>query len=221
MNDFKKASGRTACGPARADNLGLKKPAHFTSVAPMKFCCCLALLLALVAGCQKTVSPAPPAPATNAAAAPSIPGWPPTNAQPRLQVLPLFIHGRVVDAEVALREIEIGTGMMFRKSLGTNEGMLFVLFRPQQARFYMKNTLVPLQIAYIDPAGVILELHELKPLDETSINSEATNIQFVLEMNTGWFTRNNLGTGAVIRTQLGPLPNAFVPASRNGAANPP
>ena len=186
----------------------------------MKFCWLLALLPALVAGCQKTVAPAPPAPVTNAAAAINIPGWPATQAQPKLQVIQLFINGRIVDAEVALRAVEILTGMMFRKSMGENEGMLFVLPVAERAGFYMRNTLVPLQIAYIDPAGTILELHELKPLDESPVYSTATNIQFVLEMNTGWFTRNNLGTGAVIRTQLGPLPNAFVPASRNGTANP-
>ena len=187
----------------------------------MKFCWLLALLPALVVGCQKTVAPAPPAPVTNAAAILNIPGWPATKAQAKLQVIQIFLNGHVVDAEVALRGIEIMTGMMFRQSLGENEGMLFVLPMADRASFYMKNTLVPLQIAYIDPAGTILELHELKSLDETPVYSTATNIQFVLEMNTGWFTRNNLGTGAVIRTQVGLLPNAFVPASRNGTATPP
>ena len=190
----------------------MKKPAHFPSVAPMKFCWLLALLPALVAGCQKTVAPAPPAPVTNAAAVPNIPGWPATKAQPKLQVIQLFLNGHVVDAEVALRGIEIMTGMMFRESMGQDEGMLFVLPEAQRASFYMKNTRVPLQIAYVDPAGTILELHELKPLDETPAYSTATNIQFVLEMNTGWFNRNQISTGTVIRTQAGPLPNAFVTA---------
>lgn len=198
----------------------MKKLAHFTSVVAMKFYCFLALLLALVVGCQKAVSPAPPAPVTNAVAVANLPGWPATKAQAKLQVIQLFINGHVVDAEVALRGLEIMTGMMFRQSMGENEGMLFVLPVVERASFYMKNTLVPLQIAYIDPAGTILELHDLKPLDEMPVYSAATNIQFVLEMNIGWFTRNNLGTGAVIRTQLGPLPNAFVPASRNRAATP-
>ena len=186
----------------------------------MKLCCCLALLLALVTGCLKTDSPVPPTPVTNAAVVHSIPGWPATQAQPKLQVIQLFLNGHVIDAEVALRALEIMTGMMFRKSMGENEGMIFVLPVADRASFYMKNTLVPLQIAYIDPAGTILELHELQPLDESPVYSTANNIQFVLEMNTGWFTRNNLGTGVVIRTQLGPLPNAFVPASRNEAATP-
>lgn len=185
----------------------------------MKFSWLLVLLPALVVGCQKQAAPAPPAPATNAATVPNIPGWPATKAQPRLQVIQLFLNGRMVDAEVALRGLEIMTGMMFRESMGQDEGMLFVLPVAERASFYMRNTRVPLQIAYIDPAGTILELHELKPLNEAPVQSAATNIQFVLEMNTDWFTRNNLGTGAVIRTQLGPLPNAFVPASRNGAAN--
>ena len=180
----------------------------------MKFFWLLALLPALVAGCQKTAAPTPPAPATNAATVPNIPGWPATQAQPKLQVIQLFLNGHIVDAEVALRGLEIMTGMMFRQSMGENEGMLFVLPVAERASFYMKNTRVPLQIAYIDPAGTILELHELKPLDETPIYSTATNIQFVLEMNTGWFARNNISTGTVIRTQLGTLPNVFVPAKK-------
>jgi uncharacterized membrane protein (UPF0127 family) len=101
------------------------------------------------------------------------------------------------------------TGLMWRKEMGENEGMLFVLPYPQQASFYMRNTLLPLHVAYLDPKGTILELHELKPLDETPVPSQAENIQFVLEMNKGWFTRNNVPTGAVVRTEVGGLKDAL------------
>jgi uncharacterized membrane protein (UPF0127 family) len=64
-------------------------------------------------------------------------------------------------------------------------------------------------VAYIDAKGTILELHELKPLDETPVPSKTDNIQFVLEMNKGWFTKNNVSTGMVIRTEVGGLKDAF------------
>ena len=57
-------------------------------------------------------------------------------------------------------------GLMFRDRLAPNAGMLFVMPKPERASFWMKNTTLPLSIAYINPAGVILEIHDLQPLDE-------------------------------------------------------
>jgi uncharacterized membrane protein (UPF0127 family) len=182
----------------------------------MKTCCWLAgsLLFLCATGCHSEppgIAPSPPATnpvaVTNTAA--SLPRWSPTNAQPRLPVMKLLVGPQIVDAELALKPEQLMTGMMWRKEMGENEGMLFVLPSPQQASFYMRNTLLPLHVAYIDPRGTILELHELKPLDETPAPSQAENIQFVLEMNKGWFTRNNVATGTVIRTEVGGLKDAF------------
>ena len=167
------------------------------------------LLLAGVAGCQKQAPATPPAPGVSTNLADYPPGWPPTKAQDKLPVIPLFLSGKMVEAEVAMKPMELMTGMMFRKTMGENEGMLFVMPYPQQASFYMKNTPLPLQIAYLDGQGIILELHELKPFDEKPAPSATENIQFVLEMNTGWFSRNQLSTGTVIRTQAGGLKDVF------------
>jgi hypothetical protein len=73
----------------------------------------------------------------------------------------------------------------------------------------MKNTLIPLSVAYIDPEGVILEIHDLQPLDETPVEAATDQVQYVLEMRQGWFARHNLGPGVVIRTERGRLRDAF------------
>jgi len=131
------------------------------------------------------------------------------HAQPKLPTLKLWMGTQEVSAELAIRPVEIMTGMMFRKEMGESEGMLFVFGQPHRAQFYMKNTLVPLSAAYIDPSGVIAEIHDLKPLDESSVPADTDQVQYVLEMKQGWFTRNHISTGAVIRTEFGALGDAF------------
>ncbi len=112
-------------------------------------------------------------------------------------------------AEVAMKSEEIQTGMMFRKELNENDAMLFVFQIPHRASFYMKNTFVPLSIAYIDPNGVILEIYDLEPLNEKPVTATNDNIQFVLEVKKGWFKKNNILPGTVIRTPKGSLIKTF------------
>jgi uncharacterized membrane protein (UPF0127 family) len=73
----------------------------------------------------------------------------------------------------------------------------------------MKNTILPLHVAYIDSEGTILELHELQALNETPVEAASDNVQFVLEMNKGWFTRHNISLGSVITCEKGKLRDAF------------
>ena len=131
------------------------------------------------------------------------------NQQPKLPTLTLYIGPKQITAELATTVTQIATGMMFRKQMGTNEGMLFVFRQPQRASFYMKNTTVPLSAAYIDPDGVIHEIVDLKPLDETPVLASSDNIQYVLEVNQGWFKENGIGAGTVITTDKGTLREAF------------
>jgi uncharacterized membrane protein (UPF0127 family) len=114
-----------------------------------------------------------------------------------------------ITAEVALTLTEIATGMMFRTNLADNEGMLFVFNVPHRAAFYMKNTYLPLSAAYIDPEGIILEIHDLQPLDETPVEARSDQVQYVLEMRQGWFDRHGIGPGALVRTELGSLREVF------------
>jgi len=169
------------------------------------------MLLAVAAGCrpQGTVErPQAAAPLSN----------PPgglegalhlTHAQSNLPIIKLYLGPAELTAEVCLTPQQLATGMMYRSNLAENAGMLFPLGVPQRASFYMRNTYVPLSAAYIDAEGVIQEIHDLKPLDENPVPSNSENILFVLEVNRGWFQRNNISTGAVIRTASGSLRDAF------------
>ncbi len=127
------------------------------------------------------------------------------HALPRLSTIKLWVSSRELVAEVARRAAEVQTGMMFRTNMADNEGMLFVFARPLRASFYMRNTTVPLSCAYLDPDGVILEVHDLKPLDETPVEAGSDNVQFVLETAQGWFARNQVHPGMVVRSQYGAL----------------
>jgi uncharacterized membrane protein (UPF0127 family) len=131
------------------------------------------------------------------------------HAQPKLTTLKLYLADKTVTAEVAKSIKEIATGMMFRESMGENEGMLFVFGRPHQTSFYMKNTIVPLSGAYIDSEGKILEIHKMEPHNQAGIPSKKDNIQFVLEMNQGWFEKNGISVGTRVVTERGSLVKTF------------
>jgi hypothetical protein len=106
------------------------------------------------------------------------------------------------------------TGMMFRTNLDENAGMLFDLGAPQRASFWMKNCPLPLTAAYMDPEGTILEIHDLHTQDTNAVVAESPNIQFVLEVNDGWFKRHHIATGTVVRTEAGSLPETFTTRRR-------
>ena len=115
--------------------------------------------------------------------------------QPTLPAIELRIGTKKITAEVADEDHERSAGLMFRKSLASDSGMLFVMDRIAPVGFWMKNTEVPLTIAYIDPAGVIKELHDLQPRNEKPVPSRFPNIAYALEMPQGWFTKNNIWPG--------------------------
>ena len=85
-------------------------------------------------------------------------------------------------------------GLMFRESLGEDCGMLFVFNESGEKSFHMKNTTIPLDIAFINEDGVIETIKELEPLNESSITSDA-NVLYALEVNRGWFEANNVNVG--------------------------
>jgi uncharacterized membrane protein (UPF0127 family) len=112
-----------------------------------------------------------------------------------LPTIELRVGGKKISAEVADEDRERATGLMFRESLGENSGMLFVMPQPGPAGFWMKNTKVPLTIAYLDTRGVIMELHDLEPHNESPVPSRFRTIAYALEMSRGWFTKNNIWPG--------------------------
>ena len=84
---------------------------------------------------------------------------------------------------------------MFRESLGQNEGMLFVFRRPRFLNFYMKNTPLPLSIAFMKDDGTIINIEKMKPLDATSRHWSKLESRLALEMEQGWFERSGIGVG--------------------------
>src|SRR5436190_8258959 len=165
------------------------------------------VLAAMIAvGCGNNSSQ-PPAMNTNA----SPPGMPPlpTQAQPQLPTMKLWMGSEEVTAELALNGPQQLTGMMFRTSMPESSGMLFVFQGPFRASFWMKNCPLPLSAAYIDPNGRILEIVSLHAQDTNSVVAATSDVQYVLEMNEGWFKRHNIGEGTLIRTEKGSLRETF------------
>jgi|GEM_PF-417270 len=101
-------------------------------------------------------------------------------------------------AELADTESKKERGLMFRQSLPENSGMLFIFDPPAQAAFWMKNTRIPLSIAFIDNQGRILEIRSMKPFDETLIWSVSNAVAYALEVNEGWFDRHGIQIGTRI-----------------------
>lgn len=117
-------------------------------------------------------------------------------AQPPLPTITLTAeNGRKITAEVADDTSERTAGLMFREKLAPDSGMLFVMPRPERAAFWMKNTLIPLSIAYINSSGTILEIHDMKPHDEKTVPSVFPTVAYALEMEKGWFSDAGVGPG--------------------------
>jgi uncharacterized protein len=169
----------------------------------MKLTNLLALLLGVVllAGCKKPEVVAAPK---------TIDDILPKQAQPKLQTMKIYLGAETLDAELALTEKEEKTGMMYRTNIQDTDSMLFVLPVPQRASFWMKNCPESISCAYISPDGVIQEIHHLEKNDTNPVLAATDNIQFVLETSDGWFTRHNVNTGMVIRTEKGSLADTFL-----------
>jgi uncharacterized membrane protein (UPF0127 family) len=118
--------------------------------------------------------------------------------QPKLPTTPLTIGMYVVQAELAVTPQQQATGMMFRRSMGTNEGMLFVNDEPGVRCFWMRNTLVPLTIAFIADDGTIVNLADMAPKSEQS-HCSAKPVRYALEMNQGWFAKRGFKAGDKVR----------------------
>lgn len=109
---------------------------------------------------------------------------------------PIRINEVKTEVQVAIEFRERARGLMHRESLEENEGMLFVFPVPERQSFWMRNTSIPLDIGFFNENGVLDEILPLIPYNETAVLSNNNRIQFALEMNRGWFRRNELLPGA-------------------------
>jgi uncharacterized membrane protein (UPF0127 family) len=99
-----------------------------------------------------------------------------------------------ITVETARTDEERANGLMFRKTLPDGQGMLFLFDRDQQLSFWMKNTVIPLSIAFITSDGYIVEIKDMQPNDLNSVKS-SRSVRYALEVPQGWFRRVNVKAG--------------------------
>ncbi len=121
----------------------------------------------------------------------------PAAAQQKLPVTTLTIGMHLVKAEVAVNDQERSVGLMFRKEMAQNEGMVFRFPEPKQVCMWMKNTLLPLSVAFLDEDGKIINIEDMQPQTEVA-HCARRAARYALEMNLGWFRKKNIKAGTAI-----------------------
>ena len=109
----------------------------------------------------------------------------------------LSIKDSKLKVEIADSPLKRAAGLMYRDSLPQDGGMLFVFLAPEQVSFWMKDTKLPLSIAFVDANGVIKEIVDLKPNDLTPATSK-DKVIYALETNQGWFKEHKIKAGDII-----------------------
>jgi uncharacterized protein len=124
--------------------------------------------------------------------------WPGLVYAQNLQKIPLYFKNVEIRVEVAKTQKERNTGLMGRRHLGQDEGMLFIFEKEDYIGFWMKNTLIPLSIAFIDKECRIVNIAEMEPLTLDS-HDPPKPILYALEMNKGWFSSHGIKAGDFMR----------------------
>lgn len=124
----------------------------------------------------------------------------PAQAQ-RLPTVQLTAGIHLITAELAVDERTRARGLMFRASLPTNYGMLFIFEREGLHCMWMRNTLIALSVAFVDNDGTIVNIADMKPHDEQS-HCARQPVRYALEMAQGWFAQKGIQPGM----KLGRLP---------------
>ena len=125
--------------------------------------------------------------------------WPghaqPTDAPQKLPAIRLNAGIHNIMAEVARTPEQRTIGLMFRRSMGANDGMLFEFEEASQQCFWMKNTLIPLAVAFVADDGRIVNIEHMKP-QKLDSHCSTQPVRYVLEMNEGWFAQRGIKPGA-------------------------
>ena len=109
----------------------------------------------------------------------------------------LVVNGQELTVEVASTPQTRETGLMNRFSLQPDHGMLFIFEAPQPLAFWMKDTYVPLSIAFVDRNGRIINIEDMRPKDESTHWSKGPAL-YAIEMRQGWFASKGIGAGDVV-----------------------
>ncbi len=123
----------------------------------------------------------------------------------KLSTVSLDVSGHSVVAEVADSQEERALGLMNRDSLGADAGMIFIYPDTRVREFWMKDTRIPLAIAFLDDRGVIVRIAEMQPFD-TKLTSSLYPARYALEMNAGWFAAHGVEKGEKVTGLPAPPP---------------
>jgi uncharacterized protein len=100
--------------------------------------------------------------------------------------------------EVARFHRERQRGLMFRKHLGENHGMLFIFAREKHLNFWMKHTYIPLSIAFINKEGIISEIQQMEPFQTYPSYLSKEPAMYAIEVNRGWYKKHNISRGSKV-----------------------
>jgi uncharacterized membrane protein (UPF0127 family) len=141
---------------------------------------CVLLLALAVPACVRR-APAPPL------VAKTVQDW-----------FPIKVGDQTVQMQLAVFSAEMEHGLMERRELAGDQGMLFVYREPTQMSFWMRNTPLPLDIGFFGSGGELREIYSMLPFDETAIRSRSNALEYALEMNRGWFHDHGVKPGAML-----------------------
>ena len=116
--------------------------------------------------------------------------------KPISEFFPIRVGDRVVRMQLAVRMDEMQRGLMGRRDLGPEDGMIFVYERPQQLSFWMRNTPTPLDIGFFDREGRLIKVATMRAYDTDVTDSGSDRVRFALEMRAGWFSQQGMAEGA-------------------------
>ncbi|WP_408605340.1 DUF192 domain-containing protein [Leptospira alstonii] len=116
-----------------------------------------------------------------------------------LEKITIYVDEHPVLVEVVNTPADRARGLMYRKFMGENEGMLFVFPQPEYLSFWMKNTRIPLSIAYFNPDKRITDIHDMKPNQTTELYHSSEKVLYALEVNQGWFAKRKIGKYGVLK----------------------
>ena len=119
-----------------------------------------------------------------------------------LSTVQVVVKGHELTIELATTPEARSCGLSLRDSLPENRGMLFVYAEPEILTFWMKNTRMPLSIAFIDAAGRIVSIQKMNPFPTTTVYTSSVPALYALEVNQGWFEENGVGVGDFIEFNL-------------------
>ncbi len=111
----------------------------------------------------------------------------------------ILVGAKPLRVEIVQNDEERMRGLMDREQLAEDQGMLFVFEEARVQSFWMRNTFIPLDIAFIDANGKIIDIQQMEPLDETKSYRSPGPVPYVLEVNAGWFERNGIKVGERVK----------------------